>query len=160
MHNEVWKDVVGYEGLYEVSSYGNVRKADGTMLSTAVDNTGYMKVALNKDKTWKRYCVHVLVLSAFVCTRPAGMVARHLNSNKANNHVSNLSWGSSKDNGEDRIVHGILNAKISIAEAEKIKTLYSSGANNIKTLACKFCVTEPFVEWLVGIRQVDNIRFA
>lgn len=69
--------------------------------------TGYHVVSVH-NQTSRRQCkVHCLVLIAFIGSRPAGMIGLHADDNKDNNHLSNLRWGSHKDNAADRAINSI-----------------------------------------------------
>lgn len=118
---ENWLPVVGYEGLYEVSDHGNVRSVDRTVegrngvslpvkgrdLTLTADRYGYPTAHLYAPGV-KPFTVktHRLVLEAFVGPRPAGGVCRHLDGTRANNHISNLVWGTSAENAADMVLHG------------------------------------------------------
>lgn len=118
--NEIWKPVVGYEGIYEVSDQGRVRSLDrivahnsgrtqrvyGKAMSVNRNSRGYMNVGLHKNGTLKTGAVHVLVLQAFVGPRPDGQVCRHLNGNPIDNRLANLAWGTHSENQYDSILHG------------------------------------------------------
>lgn len=99
---EVWKDVVGYEGMYQVSNYGNVRSIDrisssgnnikGLVLKPSY-STGYSKVSLTMNGNKKTFSVHRLVAECFLNYNPhdvRGLVVDHIDSDKVNNHVDNL----------------------------------------------------------------------
>lgn len=127
---EVWKSVVGYEGLYEVSNYGRIRSlikntrirnADGLM-KFKYDNHGYYRVNLTKNKTQKTELVSRLVATAFI-PNPNGLPhVGHEDDNKNNNSVSNLYWTDAAENnnhnGKMERFQAIHRKKISIiAEA-------------------------------------------
>ena len=97
--NEVWKDVVGYEGLYEVSNSGKVRMLrNGNSHYMAEkrcqkNNKGYLTTMLsNKDRSRKRWLVHRLVAIAFLPNPNNFPEVNHKDENKLNNHVGNLEW--------------------------------------------------------------------
>lgn len=116
---EVWKDVPGYEGYYQVSNWGRVRSAKrevprgatritirSRMLSPSLVR-GYPHVTLYKDKTLKGYYVHQLVLEAFVGPCPDGMESCHFpDRSPLNNRVGNLRWDTPKNNHQDKKAHG------------------------------------------------------
>src|SRR5215468_1964479 len=81
-------------------------------LTPAIDRKGYLRVHLRvpsgRSRTVK---VHHLILKAFVGPRPAGCECRHLDGNPANNRVSNLCWGTPKENAQDTQRHGRLRPK-------------------------------------------------
>lgn len=114
-----WKQVVGFEGLYEISDTGTVRslsrrvptKGNGTrivrgrILNPAPDRNGYIRVQLFKNGVCVRAMAHRLVLEAFVGPCPEGCEACHGNGIPADNRIENLRWGTAKDNASDRYAH-------------------------------------------------------
>ena len=106
--NEVWKDVVGYEGLYQVSDRGNVfsverigvngRKIGGRMLKPSYTRGGYLRLTLYKNGIMKSKYIHRLVLEAFVENPNNLPEVNHLDEVKDNNELSNLEWCDSSYN--------------------------------------------------------------
>lgn len=95
---EVWKDVVGYEGLYEVSNAGHVRSLhwyggdNVVLLKSNKRKNGYLSLCLTKNGKHKTYLVHRIVAEAFI-PNPDGLeMINHKDENKANNKVENLEW--------------------------------------------------------------------
>ena len=91
---EIWKDVVGYEGLYEVSNFGNVRSLFRykKKLKWNICNNRYATVQLFKNKVGKRLLVHRLVAEAFLANPEKLPIVNHKDENKLNNYVNNLEW--------------------------------------------------------------------
>lgn len=108
---EIWKDVVGFEGLYEVSNHGNVRNSVTKRLKqpTKDKDSGRPFLLLWKNNQPKAVRVHRLVLFAFVGPNPPKYEGCHNDGNPWNNHVSNLRWDTTKANQEDRVKHGTSN---------------------------------------------------
>lgn len=117
---EWWKPVLGYELLYEASSYGEIRSVDhvtistvgvarrfkGKILKPSPDKDGYLTVALHKNGIQKTHRVHHLVLGAFKGPRPDGLEGCHNNGNNQDNRIANLRWGTISSNRIDTINHG------------------------------------------------------
>ena len=118
---EVWKPVVGYEGLYEVSDQGRIRSLHGkrwsgshwyehppTLMRTPLARSGYPVVKLTKDGAGKTITIHTVVLLAFVGPRPSGQECRHLNGDRQDARLKNLRWGTPLENTADRKAHGTM----------------------------------------------------
>lgn len=101
--DEVWKDIPGYEGLYQVSNFGNVKSeprasTKGGLLKPHIDRKGYIVFILCKDGKIKCHKAHRLVAKAFI-QNPFGFPeVNHKDEQKANNCVDNLEWCSGKYN--------------------------------------------------------------
>lgn len=113
---ETWKPAIGYEGAYEVSSYGRVRSVRppdsnrrtpiGYIIKPRV-NKGYYSVWLWKGGKNKANRVHHLVLEAFCRSRPDGYQANHINGQKLDNRCSNLEWVTPSQNMQHAIRNGL-----------------------------------------------------
>lgn len=106
--NENWIGIKGYEGIYEVSSVGNVRSLDrfdasghrrkGRMLKLMNDAYGYKVVKLSKNGIAKAFKVHRLVAQAFIPNEEDKYTVNHINEIKHDNRVENLEWLCAKEN--------------------------------------------------------------
>lgn len=97
---EIWKPVIGYEGLYEVSNLGKIKslnyrntKKEG-ILSPGINTCGYEQVILAKDKVRKALFVHRIVAEAFLPNKNNYEVVNHKDENPRNNTLDNLEWCS------------------------------------------------------------------
>ena len=109
MINEIWKPVVGYEGLYEVSNLGRVKalgnglkcsrfKGKEIIMKQEVSNVGYNRVSLRKNRKYKHWGVHRLVAIAFLPNPNNLPIVNHKDENPLNNCVDNLEWCTQKYN--------------------------------------------------------------
>ena len=117
---ERWKDVVGYEGRYRVSSHGRVeslsrvskerrwgsRVIHGKILSTFDRGNGYQCVRLCRDGDAETVGVHQIVCEAFHGPRPDGHCVAHSDGTRDNNTYTNLRWATYSENCMDRHRHG------------------------------------------------------
>ena len=102
---EVWKAVVGYEGWYEVSDHGRVKRikaafgtTPGKILKWIVGAQGYCVVQLSRESHEVLRTVHQLVMAAFVGPRPEGKEINHKDANKMNPRLDNLEYVTSHEN--------------------------------------------------------------
>ena len=115
---EIFKDIPGYEGLYQVSNLGNVKslnyrqtgKEQILRLHPKIKNKGYFKVRLFKNGIVKSYFVHRLVAEAFIPNQNNYPIINHKDENPSNNSVSNLEWCTYSYN----INYGTRNEKCSL----------------------------------------------
>lgn len=101
---ESWKDVLGYEGCYQISSFGRLMgfprhnwKVGGIRKWFKMKN-GYLVYSLHKDGVHIKILVHRLVAKTFIPNPENKPEVNHLDGNKENNHVSNLEWATPSEN--------------------------------------------------------------
>lgn len=104
---EKWKDIAGYEGIYEVSNLGRIKtvarvdragKPVPERIRSNVEVHGYLYCELWKDNHSKRFAVHRLVASAFIPNPEGKPEVNHIDGNKKNNVISNLEWCTYSEN--------------------------------------------------------------
>lgn len=96
---EIWKDIKGYEGLYEISNYGEVWSVRKQMsLTKKKGSRGYHHISLYKNKKQKQFTIHRLVATHFIDNPFKKPCVNHIDENKTNNHHSNLEWCTHKEN--------------------------------------------------------------
>lgn len=103
MDRELWRWVVGYEGLYMVSSMGNIIAVphdykDGLWLRPRKTSKGYLSVSLYKDGKYFKMLVHRAVAQAFIPNPNRLPQVNHIDGNKTNNNVNNLEWCTAQEN--------------------------------------------------------------
>lgn len=96
---EIWKDIEGYEGLYQVSNLGRVRSLRRNIIfKNRIERSGYEGVYLYKNKGYKYFLIHRLVANAFISNPDNLPQVNHKDENKLNNCISNLEWCDCKYN--------------------------------------------------------------
>ena len=103
---EIWRDIKGYEGLYQVSNYGRVKSLEryvkypngngrlikSKLLKLNPNEDGYLQVCLCKDETEKHFLVHRLVAEAFIPNPENKPEIDHINRIRTDNRFCNLKW--------------------------------------------------------------------
>lgn len=162
MDGEIWKDVVGYEGLYEVSSQGRVRRIrpynntwHGRILRHGEIGGArrYPYVALFSSGVQRKYSIHTLVARAFHGEKPTPThEVNHKDFNKENNHATNVEWVTHADNIQhatsgghwpDQV--GSKNHSAKLTEAEVLAIRRAEKTVSQTTLAKTFGVTSSLI---------------
>lgn len=109
--SEIWKNIEGYGGAYQVSHIGrirSVRKGVTRVMATQVNNSGYLLCHLSKNNLRKALTVHRLVALHFVEKKEGCEFVDHINCNKLDNRMVNLQWVTRKINSELAVKNGLL----------------------------------------------------
>ena len=127
--SEVWRDVVGFEGLYKISNKGKLysverknsrgRKCGGRTLKPSRDKNGYIRVTLCENSKLKNKFIHRLVAEAFVHNPNGYSEINHRDENKKNNCVENLEWCTRKYN----MNHGTRTERFARSKSKKVKAV-------------------------------------
>ena len=136
MKNEEWRDVVGYEGLYQVSDQGRVKslerkvpKWDGErtvkerILKPAPTKYGYLQLNLYAGGKQKALTVHRLVCEAFHENPDNKQEVNHINENKTDNRACNLEWCTRTENCN----HGSRNERVAKAQSKPVAQYAQDG---------------------------------
>lgn len=137
---EEWRPVVGYEGLYEVSTLGRVRRIAAAMgtwpyrvLRPQADQKGYIRVCLCKDGRQRTTAVHIMVAQAFLGPRPPGTEVNHIDYRPSNPTLANLEYITHGENVRHAVLHGARRVrgeghhKSKLCD-EDVRTIRQSGA--------------------------------
>lgn len=175
---EIWRDIRGFEGSYQVSDLGHFRslprtKIDkrgriyqlkGKNIKTHKSNKhGHMNVRLGQTPC---FAVHRLVLEAFVGPCPEGMEACHNNRDPSDNRAINLRWDTHKNNLEDRRRHGTMpqgvrngnNNGLTDSKVRKIRRLAASGKYKQTELAKMFKTDQTNISLIVKCKSWKHVR--
>ena len=181
---ELWKAITGYEGLYEVSNYGNVRSLDrevtsavstrcksftrklkGASVVISKYKNGYCRVSLSKDGKSKYVLLHRLVAKAFIEHDDWTLEVNHIDGDEENNRHDNLEWCTSKENSRHAMETGLArfargeesgNSKLTLEQAMLIKEKLSNN-ERIKDIACDMGLTIKMVGDIKRDRTWRNI---
>lgn len=104
---EIWKNIGGYSGNYQISNIGNVRSKKRNnyfkILKLESCRLGYKRIMLYKNKIPGRFLVHRLVAAAFIPNYSDLPQINHIDGDKANNNIDNLEWVTSQQNVQHAI---------------------------------------------------------
>jgi hypothetical protein len=175
---EVWKDVKGYEGLYQVSDFGNIKRIIdqyGYIVNRILVNNirpcGHLSVVLSLKGKTKTRLVHHLVLEAFVGLRQVGTECRHLDGNPANNKLYNLKWGTRGENVKDAMEHGTFSlppindlrgsksssAKLNDNKIVEIRKLHAEGMSDTE-IAKKYKVCRQTINSIINNKRWEHVK--
>ena len=165
--SETWLPIRCWEGIYEVSNHGNVRRikeGKGTrgpnhVLQPSREKTGYLFVKLRFNGRLDQIKVHKLVMQTFVGLRPDGFEINHIDGNPANNRLTNLEYCTSSQNKFHAYIMGrsivsctgSSNGRSKLKESDviKIRERYTNGGITQQKLADEYGVNQTMIGFIV-----------
>ena len=159
------KEIKGYEGLYQISSEGDVFSATrqgspGTVLRQSVANTGYRRVCLSKKNIRKAFDVHRLVATAFIPNPKNLPTVNHKNFDKTDNGIENLEWMTfvenlkhAFDNGRYKGVKGSKNHSSKLTEKQVCEIRRRAENETSASLAREFKVSDTAIYDIINKRR-------
>lgn len=179
---EIWKDIKGYEGLYQVSNYGRVKslnrfrigrngkpvKVNERILKPVI-NYGYCYVFIRnyERKLVKNFRVHRLVAQTFLENPNNYPQINHKDGNKQNNNVENLEWCTAKQNTNHAEINGFShhvngekhgNSKLTQKQVDEIRNKYSTGKYSYKMLLYEYHVSKSCIATIIKNKNWKNDR--
>jgi hypothetical protein len=171
MENEVWKDVIGYEGLYKVSNLGKIcslgRLIEGNknsiyfkpekLMTFELMKKGYLRAKITKEKRSIKKLVHVIVGECFILNPENKPQINHKNGIKNDNRVENLEWCTNKEN----CIHAVKN-KLNVAKygescgGSKLKECDVIEIRNLKGKLLKVEIAKKFNISVHTINQIHQ----
>jgi len=181
MKDEIWKDVPGYVGYYEVSNFGKVRSVDryvnnhkgeralrkGKVLTDTLDDKGYVRYTFRMGKSKKMKRGHRLVAEAFIPNPNQYTIINHKDGNKANNHISNLEWCTHRQNSQHAESMGLVNhvkgskhhkATTTEDDVRKMRRLYAKGNHTQKQIAEIFSINPNTIKHILAGRTWPGVE--
>lgn len=139
---EVWKPIVGFEGLYEVSNKGRVRSIRRNALVKAQPTVGgYLEVHCYNHQKYKIFTIHRLVATAFIPNPQGKRTVNHIDGNKKNNCVENLEWATYSENHKHAYRTGLKKVSDKQRMAASATGTRTCLLNRKKTPVIKICST-------------------
>ena len=180
MAEEKWENVVGYEGLYQVSDFGRVKRLKSAvwskigvlrvfpekMLATGEGRSGYPETRLSAQGRPATRHVHQLVCEAFHGVRPSsGHQVAHADGTRNNNRASNLRWATASENAADRKIHGTERqgedirhvVKLTADDVRSIRREYVKGYGALVPFAEKYGITSAAVHAVIKRQNWKHI---
>ena len=161
--NEVWEDIEGYEGKYQISDKGRVRSLDryvrnkygvrlakGRMVAISYDTAGYPKVTLHKEGKRKTKLVHRLVMENFT-NEPFNETVNHKDGVKTNNDITNLEWCTYQENTLHAYSVGLMTPRVPI-QGERCGKKNHSGSKPV----VQYTVKGDLVKEYPSMRQAQR----
>lgn len=161
-----WKNIMGFPE-YEINIIGQVWSWKGFKFLKTSTTHGYHHVCLCKNNKKYTKRIHILVLDNFRGKKPNDFEARHLDGNKDNNKLSNLKWGTKKENGKDKIKHGTSKVnegvkhgqhKLDEDDIRMICILYGSGLHTQRYLSSVFKINQSIISKIVNKKVWKHVK--
>jgi hypothetical protein len=168
---EIWKPVVGYEGLYEISSMGRLKSLskrwfsgtgrecfhDGMIMSLTKSPEGYPQARLRKNKIAITHRIHRLVADAFILNPLQYRCVNHIDSNRENNAVENLEWATHQTNRMHALTNGFAlrgdkNPLTKLKDADILIIAFESDGKTNRHLAKQYGVSEGLISMIKNRR--------
>jgi len=165
---EIWKDIIGYEGLYKISNYGNiksmpkswvcgrssVRFKEETILMVC-KTTMYHNVNLHKEKSAKFHNIHRLLAEHFIPNPENKREVNHINGDKHDNRLDNLEWVTSSENRKHAYDIGLKTTFVG-GKHWNSKPIMAIDANCMRTLSFP-CISSASQKLKIGESRIRHI---
>lgn len=175
MYNEIWKDIVGYEGIYKISSLGKIKSYDrivdfnkikalrpSKLLKTRVGKGGYEYTVVSVNKKRETLKIHRMVAIAFIPNLENKLCVNHINGIKTDNRADNLEWVTYSENSIHAVSIGLKKgikgenshlSKIKHKDVNKIRELHKQKKFSQARLAKLFNVSQSQISRIVRFKN-------
>lgn len=176
MEKEVWKDIPGYEGLYQASNLGRIKSLSKKLWNGHgyfISKERILKPGLSRNKeefrrrlmvvlckdVKKTWSVHKLIAITFLGEKPEGLIICHNDGNHLNNRADNLRYDSYQENARDVLKHNgtFKNSKLNIENIINIRKEYNNGIK-VKNIAKKYNVSKKVVYSILNEKTYSWVK--
>jgi hypothetical protein len=175
--NEIYKDIVGYEGLYQISNLGNVKslaRIDNcnrcrkeVIMSPGKSHKGYLRIALCKNGIKQSYSINRLIAELFIPNPNNKPQTNHLNGIKTDNRVENIEWCNNSENQLHAIKNGLKpsskgecngNHKITKEQVIEIRNKYVPIKYSAYKLAKEYGVRPGTIQFIIKYKTWKEVK--
>lgn len=178
MENEIWKDILNYEGYYQVSNLGRIKSLkryvkkrwdtliliDEKILKPILRKDGYYRIKLCKNGNYDHPLVHQVVLKTFVKNLENKPQINHINGDKSNNKLNNLEWTTiseniqhSYNNNLHKKLRGVKNGASKLTETDILEIRKIGKLRKVKDTAFKYNITTHTVWCILNNKSWTHI---
>ena len=162
-YKEIWKDIEGYKGIYEVSSLGRVKSlrrksvTKDRIINGRKDRDGYIMLHLKcTGKKAKQVAAHRLVAKAFISNPLNKPEVNHKDGDKLNNKLENLEWCTGEENNMHALKTGLIWSKLSKKEVLHIRDIYANKEMKQIEMAGMFNVSKSTISQIVNNKSRNH----
>lgn len=172
MDIEIWKDIIGYEGLYRISSFGRIKSSHinkkgigWQLLDGSIDAKGYKRINLYRDGAKTNWKIHRLVAIHFIENPDNKKEVNHKDGIKLNNRIENLEWCSTLENMRHAFANNLIpfrigkmngRAKLKESDITQIRKL-AKGGLDYKEIAKSYPVNSATINKIINKKLWNHV---
>ena len=167
LENEIWKDIEGYEGIYQISNFGNVKNLSRKKTRKPKICRGYVGIILSKIGKMKNLSIHRLIAKAFIPNPENKPQINHINGIKTDNRIENLEWVT----GSENMIHAYANnitkaangenhglSKLTEQKVKEIRNIAADKKYSFKEIAKIFRVNPSNISLIVNRKRWKHVN--